>query len=61
MKVTQKFTVTVESSMWLYFTYKNFQKICVTKRAKDILKNTEEFPLIVVHVDINSTQVKGDA
>jgi len=31
----------------------------VTKRARDILKTTEEFPL-VVHRDASSTQVKRD-
>lgn len=56
----KKITVIIESSVWLSFIYNNFQKISVTKRAKDILKNTEEFPLIVVHMDTNSTQVKGD-
>lgn len=30
----------------------------MTKRAKDILKNSEEFPLIVIHMDNNSTQMK---
>lgn len=32
----------------------------MAKRAKDILKNTKEFPLIVVHMDTHSTQVTGD-
>lgn len=32
----------------------------MTKKAKDILKNTEEFPLIVVHMDTRSTQEEQD-
>lgn len=52
----KKITVIFESSVWLLFIFKRFLKICVTKKAKDILKNTEEFPLIVVHMDTRSTQ-----
>lgn len=59
-KVTKKITVRFESSMWLPFIFKKFLKICVTKKAKDILKNTEEFPLIVVHMDTRSTQAEQD-
>lgn len=32
----------------------------MTKKAKDILKNTGEFPLIVVHMDTRSTQEEQD-
>lgn len=56
----KKITVIFESSVWLSFIFKKLLKICVSKKAKDILKKTEEFPLIVVHIDTRLTQEKQD-